>query len=121
MGVLLGEDVGGGRRRSASVWCLLGALRVARLRYPNDGSMKRLSATVRRHELKVVADERRRFSFHVTSSEAADRFVDFLYLPEVQTRRMAAARRVVRTWIGGEIGISLRLIRARSLRFGGDD
>jgi len=99
---------------------LLAALRVARLRYPNDGSMKRLSATFQRHDLKVVADERRRFSFHVTSSEAADRFVGSLYLPEIRTRRTAAARRVVRTWIGGEIGIPLRLVRARSLRSGGD-
>lgn len=99
---------------------LLAALRVARLRYPSDQSMRRLARTLQRHDLKVVADDRRRFSFHVTSAEAADRFVDSLYLPDVQPRRTAAARRVARTWIGEEIGIPLRLLRARSLRTGYD-
>ena len=97
---------------------LLAALRVTRLRYPSGRSRKRLAEILQRHDLKVVVDERRRFSFRVTSAEAADRFVHSLYLPGIQPRRTAAAREVARTWIGEEIGIPLRLVRARFSRTG---
>jgi SAM-dependent methyltransferase len=94
---------------------LLTALRVARLGYPNDRSIRRFGAAVHGHGLRVVADERRRFSFHFTNAEAADRFVDSLYLPETNPRRTATARLVARTWVGGEIGIPLRRVCLRSI------
>lgn len=90
---------------------LLVALRTVRLQYPNDPSMKSLTATVQLHGFEVVADERRRFSFQVATTEAADRFVDSLYLLDTQPRRVAAARRIARRWVGGEIGIPLRRVR----------
>lgn len=89
---------------------LLSALRVARLQYPNARPMHRLAATSQRHGLQMVADERLRFTFHIPNAEVADRFVDSLYLPNTAPRRVTAARRVVRNWVGGEIGIPLRRV-----------
>jgi ubiquinone/menaquinone biosynthesis C-methylase UbiE len=89
---------------------LLVALRTVRLEYPNDPSMRNLTATVQRHGFEVVADQRRRFSFHVVSIEAAERFVDSLYLPGTPPGRIDAARRIARSWVGEEIGIPLRRI-----------
>ena len=121
MAVMVPGGSGPLRRSDLCRWArLLAALRVTRLRYPNDWSRKRRAEPLRRHDLKVVADERRRFSFQVTSAQAADRFVDSLYLPGLQPRRTAAAREVARTWIGGEIGIPLRVVRAISSRTGDD-
>jgi SAM-dependent methyltransferase len=100
---LNGSDVGRWAR-------LLFTLRTVRLNYPNDPSMRSLTATVQRLGFEVLADERRRFSFHVANTEAADRFVDSLYLPDAEPGRVEAARRVARSWVGEEIGIPLRRV-----------
>jgi SAM-dependent methyltransferase len=89
---------------------LLVALRKVRLEYPNDPSIRNLAAMVYRHGFEVLADERRRFSFHVETTEAADCFVDSLYLPDTQPGRVEAARRIARSWVGEEIGLPLRRV-----------
>ena len=87
------------------------ALRRLRLRYPNDRSIRRLRATADRHHMVVITDDRRRFTYQVATTDAADRFLDSLYLPNIETARTDAARRVARKWIGSSIGIPLRRVR----------
>jgi SAM-dependent methyltransferase len=89
---------------------LLKALRRARLRYPNDRLIGRLEATAPRHGLHIVTDDRRRFGYHFTTADAADCFVDSLYLPGTVTARTDDARLVARRWVGSSIGIPLRRV-----------
>lgn len=64
----------------------------------------------------VVADDRRRFRFAVTGRDAADLFIDSLYLPNVGARRVGIVRTVMRSSEHGEIGIPLRRVTARLSR-----
>jgi len=89
---------------------LLLALRRTRLGYPNDKALRRLNETVRSRGLDVLSDDRRRFVYPCTGRDAADRFVDSLYLPGMPAARVQAARRVADAWVGGEIGIPLRRV-----------
>ena len=89
---------------------VLKALRRVRFRYPNDRSVGRLEATATRHGLHIVTDDRRRFGYRFTTSDAADRFVDSLYLPDTMTPRTDDARLVARRWLGSSIGIPLRRV-----------
>lgn len=89
---------------------LLKALRRVRLRYPNDRFIGRLEATATRHGLHIVTDDRRRFDYGFTTADAADCFVDSLYLPDTMTARTDDARLVARRWVGSSIGIPLRRV-----------
>jgi len=89
---------------------LLVALRQTRFEYPNDKAVRRLDGTVGRHGLAVVTDDRRRFAYSFSSPDAANRFVDSLYLPGVPATWVHAAHRVANAWVGREIGISLRRV-----------
>lgn len=92
---------------------LLVALRRARFEYPNDRAVRHLDQSMRRHGLKVLADDRRRFAYPLANPDAANRFVDSLYLPGVPTHRAHAARRVASVLVGREIGIALRRVLVR--------
>jgi len=92
---------------------LLLALRRTRFRYPNDRSLRRIDEVVAPHGLTVVGDERRRFIHRLADGNVADRFVDSLYLPGVTGARESRARRLVRSWVGKDIGIPLRRVRLR--------
>jgi SAM-dependent methyltransferase len=89
---------------------LLKALRQVRLRYPNDRLIGRLQTTATRHGLQIVTDDRRRFGYPFTTADAADCFVDSLYLPDTMTARTDDARLVARRWVGSSIGIPLRRV-----------
>ena len=89
---------------------LLKALRRVRLRYPNDQLIGRLEATATRHGLRIVTDDRRRFGYRFTTPDAADCFVDSLYLPDTTTSLTDDARLVARRWVGSSIGIPLRRV-----------
>ncbi len=93
---------------------LLVALRRTRFEYPNDRPVRHLDVTVRRHGLAVVTDDRRRFAYSFSNPDAADRFVDSLYLPGVPATRTQAAQRVANAWVGCEIGIPLRRVFVRA-------
>lgn len=90
---------------------LLKALRRVRLRYPNDRLIGNLEATATRHGLHIVTDDRRRFDYRLTKADAADCFVDSLYLPDTLTARTDDARLVARRWVGSSVGIPLRRVR----------
>jgi SAM-dependent methyltransferase len=92
---------------------LLLALHVARLRYPNDRSVAHLATTMRLYGMTIVTDERRRFVFPVRTADAAERFVDSLYLPETDAARIDLAYRIARKWIGHSIGVPIRRVRLR--------
>jgi hypothetical protein len=49
----------------------------------------------------------------ITSYEAADRLVDGLYLPGVPPSRVAAARTVVRGWVGRRTTVPVRRLVAQ--------
>jgi SAM-dependent methyltransferase len=89
---------------------LLKALRRVRLRYPNDRLIGRLEATATRHGLRIVTDDRRRFGYRFTTTDAAVFFVDSLYLPDTMTARIDDARLVARRWVGSSIGIPIRRV-----------
>jgi len=63
--------------------------------------------------LEVVSDERRRFRFAITGQDDADLFMDSLYLPAVDARRVDLARALVRSPVSSHIGIPLRRVTAR--------
>jgi SAM-dependent methyltransferase len=108
---------GGGVPLIVSDWwrwgSLLIALRQTRFRYPNDRSLQRMSAVVAPHGLTIVGDERRRFVHPIADVDAADRFIDSLYLPGITAARKSRARRLARSWVGSDIGIPLRRVRMR--------
>jgi SAM-dependent methyltransferase len=103
------------RSRDTWMWArLLAAVRTARLTYPNDRAMRRLDAPLGSRGLRVEADERRRFPVRFADGADTDRFVASLYLPGSAPRRMEAARRVARGWVGAELGVPLRRVVARA-------
>lgn len=64
-----------------------------RLDYPNDAELRRLSDLLAAADLRPVADERRRFTYRLDDTEAAEQFLGSLYLPGIGSGRYAAARR----------------------------
>ncbi|MGH3452523.1 MAG: hypothetical protein ACRDQW_17840, partial [Haloechinothrix sp.] len=91
---------------------LLFALRSWRLRYPNDSKLANLRAMLSRASLTLIAEERRRFSYAVTSPGMGLRFVQSLYLPGQSPQRLQAAAKVAERWVGKELGLPLRRILA---------
>lgn len=91
---------------------LLLALRQRRLRYPNDDALADPAGVLARAGLRLLADERRRFTCRIEDGQAATTFFDSLYLPDAPPDRRAAGRRVVQGWAPGSIGVPLRRLVA---------
>ncbi|MBA2607740.1 MAG: class I SAM-dependent methyltransferase [Actinobacteria bacterium] len=91
---------------------LFAALRVARLDYPNRAELTDPRERLARHGLVVVSDERRRFSYAIADSAAAETLVRSLYLPGVADDRVDTGVRVARRW-RCDIGLPLRRIICR--------
>lgn len=53
--------------------------------------------------LRLLSDEARGFSLDVRTEHIAEQLLALLYLPGVDTGRMAAGRRVVRRWVGSRV------------------
>lgn len=102
---------GPGPLRGSDLWAwtrLLVALRLVRFSYPNDRALRHADATLRAGGLSVESEDRKRFVVHVGHASEADHFVDSLYLPDVDPRRVAAAQRAARRLVGADIGVPLR-------------
>ncbi|MBD8057171.1 class I SAM-dependent methyltransferase [Rhodococcus ruber] len=84
------------------------------LRYPNDALLADLPRMLTRAGLELVADERRRFEYPLTTSAAADLLVSSLYLPALSATRYRAARAYLRTVarVGVEFPVPIRRIVA---------
>lgn len=93
---------------------ILAALRRARIPFPNTRPMRRLHHTLQRHGLAIEGDDYRRFGYPIASHDAADRFIDSLYLPGEDPERVSAARRLAHGWVGSEVGMPLRRLRIRA-------
>ena len=91
---------------------MLWSLRQTRLVSPNDSRLRDIGPVLHAGGLRLVADERRRFPYPLSSAEAAAELVASLYLPEVTARRRDSAGRAASRWVGQEIGIPLRRIVA---------
>ncbi|MEX2291814.1 MAG: class I SAM-dependent methyltransferase [Mycobacteriales bacterium] len=99
--------------RDALRWArLLVALREPRLRYPNDDALARADEVVAAAGLTLVSDDAQGFGVDVVSQAAADQLLDGLYLPGAPGDRLAAARRVVRGWVGRRITLPIRRLVA---------
>jgi SAM-dependent methyltransferase len=98
---------------------LLAALRHRRLPFRHHHVLDDPRPLLTAAGLRVVSDERRRFTHPLASADAADQFIRSLYLPRIEPHRLHAAQRVSRRWIGSSIGIPLRrLVATKSaLRF----
>jgi ubiquinone/menaquinone biosynthesis C-methylase UbiE len=60
----------------------------------------------------VTYDEKRRYTYPINTIEDADRFIESLYLPNLNPARLQQGHTEVRRWRGHEIGIPLRSIVA---------
>jgi hypothetical protein len=89
------------------------ALRSRGLSYPNDGALASPARSFAAAGLALRSDESRGFRVDVASYEAADRLVDGLYLPGVPPSRVAAARTVVRGWVGRRTTVPVRRLVAQ--------
>jgi SAM-dependent methyltransferase len=75
---------------------LLGALG-RNLSYPNDEPLRRAPAVLAAAGLRLIADQRRRYAYRLTSTADADLFLDSLYLPDLPAARYRAARTLLHT------------------------
>lgn len=91
---------------------LLLALRRWTIPFPQPDVVTHPERVVERAGFAIVTDERRVFRLPVLNRDAADGFVDSLYLPAITDRRRAAARAVVRQWQGSDIGLPFRRVIA---------
>lgn len=73
--------------------------------YPNDDLLDGFAGTP---DLQVVNDESRAFVVSVDTDARADLLLEALYLPGVSEERVAAGRRVVRTWLGKQVVVPIR-------------
>jgi SAM-dependent methyltransferase len=89
---------------------LLAALRLRRLPFPHPGVLHDPQRLLTRAGLADVTDQRRRFAYPLAETDDALRWVRSLYLPGVAPRRIRAAQRVARRWVGSSIGVPLRRI-----------
>jgi SAM-dependent methyltransferase len=89
---------------------LLAAFRVRHLPLPNPRVLYDPHELLTRAGLAVVSDERCRFAYRLAEPDDALRWVRSLYLPDVSPRRIGAAQRVSRWWVGSSIGIPLRRV-----------
>ena len=92
---------------------LFATLRIVNVSYPNPAVVRDPGGVLRDARFVVKDDVRKRFSFRIADEAAADAFVDSLYLPDVPPPRRFAAKRVMRRWIGTDLGIPLRRVTAR--------
>jgi hypothetical protein len=89
---------------------LLAALRVRHLPFPNPGVLRDPRRLLTGAGLAVASDERCQFVYPLGETDDADRWVRSLYLPGVAPRRLRAAHRVTRRWVGSSLGIPLRRV-----------
>ncbi len=88
---------------------LLVRLRRAHFAYPNGAAPASLVARAPRG-WGLLSDTRRRFAFEMGREQDARLFVDSLYLPGIDPRRLPRAHALARTWVGSDLGIPLRRI-----------
>ena len=88
----------------------LGMIRALRDRIsaPNDNALDQLPAVMREAGFEVVDDRCRRFAYRVDDPDIAERFVSSLYLRDVDARRVEAANRRARRWVGTSLGVPIR-------------
>jgi SAM-dependent methyltransferase len=91
---------------------LLLALRRRRLPFPSDEALDRAGPRLLSAGLRLVADERRRFTLPIDDAAGAELFVRSLYLPAVPPARVARATAVARRWTGSTLGLPLRRVVA---------
>jgi len=85
------------------------------VRYPNDAELApdRLAATLARHGLQLMSDERRPFRIALVSKAEADALVDSLYLPGVTPAGRARGRTAMSHRVGRGVTVPLRRIIVR--------
>jgi SAM-dependent methyltransferase len=86
------------------------------LGYPNDPPLGRLSSTLARAGLRLVADERRCFRYPLRNAADADLFLASLYLPDLSERRRRAARAYLRAVARARIGLPVPIRRLTAQR-----
>lgn len=86
------------------------------LSYPNDGALRRLPDLLDDAGLRLVADERRRFSYPLGTATDADLFLASLYLPGVSGTRYRAARAFLRALARAGPGLPVPVRRVVAVR-----
>lgn len=97
------------RRRYAR---LLLALRRRSLSYPNDEALAQPERVFASAGLRLVGDRSRRFAYPIREQEDGRRLVRSLYLPGIETARLAAGSRVAERWVGADVGVPIRMVTA---------
>jgi SAM-dependent methyltransferase len=86
------------------------------LGYPDDVALRRLPDLLAGAGMRLVGDERRRFTYPLADATAGDRFLASLYLPDLPARRYRAARALLRALAHAAVGLPVpvrRIIAAR--------
>lgn len=91
---------------------LLGAVGRRATPFPHPEFGERLVESLERAGFTVTHDDRARFTFPMAVPADADLFVDALYLPEVDDRRIGWAKAVARRWGHGDMALALRRVVA---------
>jgi SAM-dependent methyltransferase len=91
---------------------LLAALRIRHLPFPHPDVLHDPRRLLTGVGLAVESDERCRFRYPLTETDDALRWVRSLYLPDASPRRLRAAHRVTRRWVGSSIGMPVRRVVA---------
>lgn len=92
---------------------LLATMHVTSFRYPNPTVIKDARRPLHDAGFIITDDDRKRFSFQIADTDAADALIDSLYVPGIRAGRLDAAKGVARRWTGTDIGIPLRRLAAR--------
>jgi len=95
---------------------LLAALRLRRLPFRHPEVLADPLALLAPAGLTVVSADRRRFAYPLAEPGDARLWLRSLYLPGLDPRRLHAAERITRRWVGSSIGIPLLRLVATTTR-----
>lgn len=87
-----------------------------RLSYPNDAQLRHAGRLLATHDLRVVADETRRYPYRLNRIDDAERFLASLYLPGVAAWRQRAARAYLRALARAHVTLPVPIRRIIAVR-----
>jgi SAM-dependent methyltransferase len=94
---------------------LLAALRLRRIPFRHPEVLADPVSVLGAAELAIVSADWRRFAYPLAEPGDARLWVRSLYLPGLDPRRLRAAERIARGWVGSRIGIPLmRLVASKA-------
>jgi hypothetical protein len=84
--------------------------------YPNDRLLRHLPTLLTLAGLRVLSDERRRFSYRMANAADAETFLASLYLPDLPRRRHRAALALLQAMARARVTLPVPVRRIVALR-----